>query len=405
LGDFEREQSTVALRTLDGVDVSGKRVVVRVDFNVPIENGEILDDTRIRAALPTLRRLLDGGASLVLISHLGRPKGKVNPDLSLRPVAQRLAELLDRPVILSDDVVGEDAQQKAAKLDPGDILLLENVRFEPGEEKNDDALARELAGFGDLFVNDAFGAAHRAHASTAGIADHLPSYAGDLMVAEVEALGDLTKDPARPFVAVLGGAKVSDKIGVIENLLTLVDAVLLGGGMANTFLLAEGKGIGDSLVEDDFVETANDVIAKAQDSGVDLLLPVDVIAAQGIDGEAATIDADAIPDNWSAFDIGPRTVQSYGAVIADAKTIFWNGPMGVFERATFAKGTFDIAKAVAESEAFSVVGGGDSVSAIEQSGLADRISHISTGGGASLEFIEGRSLPGIAALDDAGADS
>ncbi len=395
----------MALKTLDGVDVSGKRVVVRVDFNVPIENGEIQDDTRIRAALPTLRRLLDGGASLILISHMGRPKGKVNPEMSLRPVAQRLSGMLGRPVILADDVVGEDAHEKAANLKSGEVLLLENVRFEPGEEKNDDRLARELAGYGDLYVNDAFGAAHRAHASTAGIASHLPSYAGDLMVTEMKALGALTGAPARPFIAILGGAKVSDKIGVIENLLSLVDAVLLGGGMANTFLLAEGKAVGDSLVEEDFLEMANDVISRAEDTGVDLLLPIDVVAARGMDGEAATIDADAIPDDWAAFDIGPRTIQNYSSVISGAKTVFWNGPMGVFELPRFANGTLGIAKAIAESGAFSVVGGGDSVSAIEQSGLADKISHISTGGGASLEFIEGRELPGISALDDKGSNS
>lgn len=388
------------LRTLDGVDVAGKRVVVRVDFNVPIENGEIQDDTRIRAALPTLRRLLDGGASLVLISHLGRPKGKVNPDFSLRPVAQRLAELLDRPVVLADDVIGDDAHERANQLRPGGVLLLENVRFEPGEEKNDEGLARELAAFGDLYVNDAFGAAHRAHSSTAGIAAHLPSYAGDLMVGEVEALGALTNNPERPFVAILGGAKVSDKIKVIENLLSLVDALLLGGGMANTFLLAEGKSLGDSLVEADYVDTANDVIAKAQETGVELLLPVDVVAAPGMDGQAATIESDAIPDGWAAFDIGPRTIETYSAVIAGARTIFWNGPMGVFERPAFANGTLAVARAVAGAEAFTVIGGGDSVSAIEQSGLAGKISHISTGGGASLEFIEGRELPGIAALQD-----
>jgi phosphoglycerate kinase len=395
----------VALRTLDGVDVSGKRAIVRVDFNVPMENGEIQDDTRIRAALPTLQRLLDGGASLILLSHLGRPKGKVNPDLSLRPVARRLAELLGRPVELADDVIGDDALAKAAKLLPGDILLLENVRFEPGEEANDDELARELAGLGDLYVNDAFGAAHRAHASTVGVAAHLPSYAGDLMLAEVQALSSLTNGPARPFVAILGGAKVSDKIGVIEHLLSLVDAVLLGGGMANTFLLAEGKALGDSLVESDFVDTANDVLATARDQHVDVQLPVDVVAAPGLDGQAATVDADAIPDGWAAFDIGPRTIQQYSAVIAGAKTVFWNGPMGVFERPAFAHGTFGIAQAVADADAFTVVGGGDSVSAIEQSGLANRISHISTGGGASLELIEGRTLPGIATLDVDGAGS
>lgn len=390
----------MGLRTLDGVDVSGKRAIVRVDFNVPIEQGEIQDDTRIRAALPTLRRLLDSGASLILISHLGRPKGKVNPDFSLRPVAQRLSTLLSRPVVLADDVVGDDAHDKIAKLQPGEVLLLENVRFEPGEEKNDDTLARELAGFGDLYVNDAFGAAHRAHASTVGIADYVPSYAGDLMVAEVSALAALTHDPARPFVAILGGAKVSDKIGVVEHLLSLVDAVLLGGGMANTFLLAEGKAVGDSLVEADFIDTANAVIDKALDRGVQVLLPIDVVAAHGIDGQSATIDADAIPDDWAAFDIGPRTVQSYSSAIIGAKTIFWNGPMGVFERPAFANGTLGIAYAVADSAAFTVIGGGDSVSAIEQSGLADKISHISTGGGASLEFIEGRTLPGLAALED-----
>ena len=390
----------MALRTLDGVDVSGKRVIVRVDFNVPIEDGAIQDDTRIRAALPTLQRLLDGGASLVLISHLGRPKGKVNPEFSLKPVAERLSDLIGKPVTLSNDVVGPDATSKAASLQPGEILLLENVRFEAGEEKNDDGLAQALAALGDLYVNDAFGAAHRAHASTAGIASYLPSYAGDLMVAEVKALGGLTNDPERPFVAILGGAKVSDKIGVIENLLSLVDAVLLGGGMANTFLLAEGKAVGDSLVEADFVDTANEVINRAQEKGVDLLLPVDVVAAKGIDGQAATVDADGIPDEWAAYDIGPRTVELYAKVIGEAKTVFWNGPMGVFERPAFASGTLAIAKAVADADAFTVIGGGDSVSAIEQSGLADKISHISTGGGASLELIEGRTLPGIAALDD-----
>ncbi len=390
----------MAMRTLEGVDVSGKRVVVRVDFNVPLDGGVIQDDTRIRAALPTIEWLLDGGAAVVLVSHLGRPKGKVDAAYSLRPVADRLSELLGRPVQLADDVVDEDARSRVAQLRPGDVLLLENVRFEAGEEKNDDALARKLAAFGDLYVNDAFGAAHRAHASTAGIAQHLPAHAGYLMAAEVEALGALMDDPARPFVAILGGAKVSDKIGVIENLLSRVDAVLLGGGMANTFLLAEGKAVGDSLVEADLVDTASTIIASARDKGVDLLLPVDVVAAPGLDGQAATIDVDGIPDGWAAFDIGPRTEKDFSDVIAGARTVFWNGPMGVFEKPAFAHGTLAIAKAVAESGAFTVIGGGDSVSAIEQSGLADRISHISTGGGASLEFIEGRELPGIAALED-----
>lgn len=395
----------MTLKTLDGVDVAGKRVIVRVDFNVPIENGQIQDDTRIRAALPTLRRLLDGGAALVLISHLGRPKGKVRPEFTLRPVAQRLSELLDRPVAIAGDVIGDDARVKVTAAKPGDVILLENVRFEPGEEKNDDELARALAALGDLYVNDAFGAAHRAHASTAGIAGYLPAFAGDLMTSEVEALGALTGSPERPFVAILGGAKVSDKIGVIENLLSLVDAILLGGGMANTFLLAEGKAVGDSLVESDFVELASTIIRKAREQDVDLVLPVDVVAAQGLDGQAVTVDADTIPDGWAAYDIGPRTVDRFGEVIGNARTIFWNGPMGVFERSAFANGTLAVAKAVAESGAFTVIGGGDSVSAIEQSGLADKISHISTGGGASLEFIEGRTLPGIAVLQDGGEHS
>jgi len=399
------EYPQMILKTLDGVDVAGKRVIVRVDFNVPIENGQIQDDTRIRAALPTLRRLLDGGAALVLISHLGRPKGKVRPEFTLRPVAQRLSELLDRPVAIAGDVIGDDARVKVTAAKPGDVILLENVRFEPGEEKNDDELARALAALGDLYVNDAFGAAHRAHASTAGIAGYLPAFAGDLMTSEVEALGALTGSPERPFVAILGGAKVSDKIGVIENLLSLVDAILLGGGMANTFLLAEGKAVGDSLVESDFVELASTIIRKAREQDVDLVLPVDVVAAQGLDGQAVTVDADTIPDGWAAYDIGPRTVDRFGEVIGNARTIFWNGPMGVFERSAFANGTLAVAKAVAESGAFTVIGGGDSVSAIEQSGLADKISHISTGGGASLEFIEGRTLPGIAVLQDGGEHS
>lgn len=386
------------LRTLDGVDVAGKRVIVRVDFNVPIDNGVIQDDTRIRAALPTLRRLLDSGAGLVLVSHLGRPKGNVDPALSLEPVARRLEDLLERPVELAGDVVGDDARAKVTDVDPGEVLLLENVRFEAGEEKNDAVLARTLASFGDLYVNDAFGTAHRAHSSTAGIADHLPAYAGDLMAAEVTALSGLTEAPERPFVAILGGAKVSDKIGVIENLLSLVDVVLLGGGMANTFLLAEGKAVGNSLAERDFVETASEILDKARERGVDLLLPLDVVVASDLDGQTVTVEADAIPDGWAAFDIGPRTVELYGARIAGAKTIFWNGPMGVFERSAFAYGTLAIAKAVADSGAFTVIGGGDSVAAIEQSGLAQKISHISTGGGASLEFIEGRTLPGIAVL-------
>lgn len=389
----------MALRTLDGVDVAGKRVLVRVDFNVPLDGNAIQDDTRIRAALPTIRRLLDGGAAIVLISHLGRPKGKVDAAYSLRPVADRLSELLDLPVSLAQDVVGDDARARVNALAPGEVVLLENIRFEAGEEKNDPTLAKTLASLGDLYVNDAFGAAHRAHASTAGIAEYLPAYAGDLMLAEVAALSALTEEPERPFVAILGGAKVSDKIGVIENLLDRVDMVLLGGGMANTFLLAQGKAVGDSLVEADLVDTANDVLDKAAEKRVECVLPLDVIAAPGIDGQATVVESDGISDNWAAYDIGPKTIEVFRRAILEAKTVFWNGPMGVFERPAFAHGTLAVAQAVADSDAFSVIGGGDSVSAIEQSGLTDRISHISTGGGASLEFIEGRALPGLVALE------
>lgn len=389
----------MSMRTLDGLDVAGKRVLVRVDFNVPIEHGVIQNDARIRAAVPTIQRLLAGGAAVILVSHLGRPKGKPDPSFSLRPVALRLSELLGEPVQMAADVVGPDATQLAGDIEPGEVLLLENVRFEPGEESNDPELARALASMADIFVSDAFGAAHRAHASTVGVGEVLPAYAGDLMIAEVEALRRLTEQPEHPFVAILGGAKISDKIGVIERLFDTVDAILVGGGMANTFLLAEGKAIGDSLAEADQVETARRTLQRAVEIGVRVVLPTDVVAAPSLDGQAAVVPSDAIPDGWAAYDIGPSTIGEFRSVIETAKTIFWNGPMGVFERPAFANGTLETARAVAESGAFSVVGGGDSVSALERSGVADRISHISTGGGASLEFIEGRTLPGVAILE------
>lgn len=388
-------------RALRDASVADKRVLVRVDFNVPLDGTRITDDTRIRAALPTIRYLLDQHAKVILCSHLGRPKGSVNAKYSLAPVAERLSDLIGLPVTLAGDVVGDDAKAKSASLGDGELLLLENVRFEPGEEKNDQELAAKLASLAEIYVNDAFGAAHRAHASTAGVAEHLPSYAGFLMDAEVAALGRLLTSAGRPYVAILGGAKVSDKIGVIENLIPKVDALLIGGGMANTFLLAKGVEIGASLAERDFREKAAELIALADARGVSIVLPADVVVSASIDGEPSTVGVDAVASEQSIFDIGPATAQAFAQEIAAAKTVFWNGPMGVFEKPAFAEGTKAVAQAVAASEAFSVVGGGDSVAAIEQLGLADEISHISTGGGASLEFVEGRTLPGIAALQEA----
>jgi phosphoglycerate kinase len=391
----------MAIRSIRDADVSGKRVLVRVDFNVPSQNGQITDDTRIKAAVPTINDLLDRGASVILISHLGRPKGKPNAELSLAPVAERLRQLLDQPVRLASDVVGVNARSAASELKPGQVLLLENVRFEAGEETNDPKLARELAAHADIFVNDAFGAAHRAHASTVGVTKFLPSYAGLLMLREIDALRRLVNQPERPYVAILGGAKVSDKIGVVKNLLPRVDVILVGGGMANTFLLAKGIQVGHSLAERDFEDKARDLLSSAQSRSVEIVLPVDVTLAPSIDDEAHVtwVPVSAVPKDQAIFDIGPGTVQRFGDALAGAGTIFWNGPMGVFESPTFAAGTRGVAELVAKSDAFTVVGGGDSVAAVEQMGLADRISHISTGGGASLEFVEGRTLPGLAALD------
>ncbi len=392
----------MAKRTIRDIDWRGKRALVRVDFNVPLDGDRIGDDTRIRAALPTIRALRDGGAAVVLMSHLGRPKGQVDTRYSLAPVARRLGELLGDEVPLLPDCVGPAIEAAARGLAPGRVVLLENLRFHPEEERNDAGFARQLAALGDVFVNDAFGAAHRAHASTEGVAHHLPAVAGLLLERELAALGRALGDPERPFVTILGGAKVSDKIGVIENLLGQVDALLIGGGMANTFLDARGEPIGRSLAEPDKADLARDLLRRAAERGVTLALPEDVVVAPELTAEAPrrTVGVAEVPDDAAIYDIGPRTVARYRELIGGARTIVWNGPMGVFEVAPFAEGTRAIAEAVAGSGAFTIVGGGDSVAAIEQAGLADRISHVSTGGGASLEFLEGRELPGVAALDD-----
>ncbi|MBV9791749.1 MAG: phosphoglycerate kinase [Chloroflexi bacterium] len=390
-------------QTIRDIDWQGKRALVRVDFNVPLDDQQqITDDTRITAAVPTIQYLLDHGASVVLMSHLGRPKNKVVDKLRLDPVARRLGDLLSREVKKVGETTGAEAEQAAQSLQSGDVLLLENTRFDAREEKNDDSMAQELAKLGDVYVNDAFGAAHRAHASTEGVAKHLPAVAGLLLEKELEYIGGAIEDPQRPFVTVIGGAKISDKIGVIENLLGKVDALLIGGGMANTFLLAQGHKVGDSLVEQESVDVAKDLLQKAADRNVKLLLPVDVVLADAFDNNANTqiVAADAVPDGWRILDIGPESVEQYSAVIKDAKTVIWNGPMGVFEMPKFAEGTRAIAQAMADSAATTIIGGGDSVAAVEQMHLADRMSHISTGGGASLELLEGKELPGVAALKD-----
>jgi phosphoglycerate kinase len=385
-------------RTLDRLDVGGKRVLVRVDFNVPLADGQITDDTRIQAAIPTIRDLLDRDAAVILVSHLGRPKGQPNPTFSLRPVADRLGELLGRPVQFATDVVGPDAQRVAGNLKPGEVALLENVRFEPGEEKNDPALARQLAALADVYVNDAFGAAHRAHASTEAVAHLLPNAAGLLMQRELDALSRVLEDPEPPLVLLLGGAKISDKIGVIRQFLAKADAILVGGGIANTFVAASGKEMGTSLVEQGSLDTARDILKEAADSACDLVLPVDFVVAPSVEDASSAQAVTDVPANESAFDIGPQTVELFRARISTARTIVWNGPMGLFEVPPFDNGTNAVAEAVAESNSYSVVGGGDSVAAIQQTGLADKIDHISTGGGASLEFLEGTTLPGVAAL-------
>lgn len=384
------------------LDVKGKRVLVRVDFNVPLKDGEITDDSRIRAAIPTIEHLRRAGARVILVSHLGRPKGQVVESLRMDPVARRLSELLGVPVRKADDCIGPAVQAQVAALADGDVLLLENVRFYPGEEKNDPAFARELAALADLYVNDAFGTAHRAHASTEGVARLLPAAAGFLMQKEIEIMGRALSNPERPFLALLGGAKVSDKIGVIQNLLTKVDTVAIGGGMAYTFLKAKGLEVGRSLVEEERVPLAAELLQQAQAQGVELLLPVDVVVADRFapDAQHKVVPVDAIPPDWQGLDIGPATRELFAAAVRKARTIVWNGPMGVFEWDAFSEGTMAIARALADAQATTIVGGGDSVAAVERAGVADKITHISTGGGASLEFLEGRELPGVAALWD-----
>jgi len=386
-------------KTIEDVNVNGKRVLVRVDFNIPLKDGVVGDDTRIRAALPTIQYLLKNGATVILCSHLGRPKGGPDPKFSMEPVARHLEKLLGKPVAFASDCFGPVAEAAVKALKPGSVLVLENTRFHPEEEKNDPEMARKLASLADLYVNDAFGTAHRAHASTEGVTRYLPGVAGYLMEKEIRYLGDTIANPRRPFVAILGGAKVSDKIGVIRNLLVKADSILIGGGMANTFFKAQGKKIGDSLVEDDALDTARELI---QTGGTRLHLPVDMVIAEKMEAGAVykVLPVGDVPDGWRILDIGPDTVKSFARVINSSGTIVWNGPMGVFEIPEFSRGTFEIAKAVAESSAVSVIGGGESVAAIQQSGLADKITHISTGGGASLEMLEGLTLPGVAALQD-----
>ena len=413
-------------KTVRDVDVAGKKVLLRCDFNVPQDKdtGAITSDKRIVAALPTIQYLLDQGAAVIACSHLGKPaatfesyakkqaeKGKEATEegwkkslqkLSLAPVAQRLGELLGKPVIMAADVVGPDAQAKAAALQPGQILLLENTRFEKGETKNDPALARAMASMAELYVSDAFGAVHRAHASTAGVAEYLPAVSGFLIQKELEVLGGAISNPKRPLVAILGGSKVSSKIGVINNLLEIADTIIIGGGMAYTFAAAQGGKVGESLLEADWMDYSREMIEKAAAKGVKLLLPVDTVCADAFapDAKSQVVKAGEIPDGWQGLDIGPETVKLYCSAVADAGTVIWNGPMGVFEFPAFAKGTEAVAEALSKTDAITIIGGGDSAAAVEQLGYADKMTHISTGGGASLEFLEGKELPGVACLLD-----
>ena len=387
-------------KTIRDVDVKGKRVLVRVDFNVPLAEGVVTDDTRIRAALPTLQYLLDRGATLILCSHVGRPKGEVVDGLKMDPIAHRLSELLDRPVIKLDDCIGPEVEASVQAARAGAVIVLENTRFHPGEKANDPAFAAQLAALADLYVDDAFGSAHRAHASTEGVTHYLPAVAGFLMEKELEFLGSALALPQKPFVAILGGAKISDKIGVIENLLDRVDALLIGGGMANTFLKADGYDVAESLVEDDSLGTARDLIKRG---GSRLVLPVDVTVADrfGADAFSQVVTVAEVPPRWRILDIGPRTLELFQERLAGARTVVWNGPMGVFEFEKFAQGTEAVARMLAAlPEATTIIGGGDSAAAVKRAGLADKMSHISTGGGASLEFLEGKTLPGVAALLD-----
>lgn len=389
-------------KTMNDVEVKGKRVFVRVDFNVPMEDGKITDDTRIRAALPTIKHLVDEGAKVILASHLGRPKGEVVEDMRLTAVGNRLAELLGKPVLKLDESVGETVKTAVHNMNDGDVVLLENVRFHKGEEKNDAELAKQFAELAEIYVNDAFGAAHRAHASTAGIAEYLPAVSGFLLQKELDVLGKALSDPERPFTAIIGGAKVKDKIGVIDHLLDKVDNLIIGGGLAYTFVKAQGHEIGNSLVEEDKIELAKEFMQKAKDKGVNFLMPVDAVVASEFskDADSKVVDIDEIPADWMGLDIGPKTVALYADTIKNSKLIIWNGPMGVFEMEKFAEGTKGVAEAMAETAGYTIIGGGDSAAAVEKFHVADKMDHISTGGGASLEFMEGKELPGVVALND-----
>ena len=389
-------------KTVEDINVAGKTCLVRCDFNVPVKEGVITDDKRIREALKTIKYLKEQGAKVILCSHMGRPKGEFNMKYSLVPVQKRLEELLGCPVAMASDVIGEDAKAKAAALKDGEVMLLENLRFHKEEEKNAPEFAKELASMAEIYVNDAFGTAHRAHASTAGVADYLPAVCGYLIQKEIEIMGTALENPKRPFVAILGGAKVSDKIGVIENLIDKVDTLVIGGGMAYTFFKAKGYEVGKSICEDDKVELAKELMAKAEAKGVNFLLPVDTVVGDDFkeDCNFKTVDSKEIPADWQGLDIGEKSRELFNDAIVNAGTVVWNGPMGVFEMPEFAKGTKAVAKSVAESGAISIIGGGDSAAAVEQLGYADKMTHISTGGGASLEFLEGLELPGIAALND-----
>ena len=393
-------------KSIEDIDVAGKRVLCRCDFNVPTKNGKITSDKRIVAAMPTIEYLVNHGAKVILCSHMGKPKGEWKPELSLKVVADRISELLGKPVIMAADVAGEDAKAKAAALKDGDVMMLENTRFEKGETKNDPELSKALASMADIFVNDAFGTAHRAHSSTAGVADYLPAVCGFLVNKEVSIMGKALANPERPFVAILGGAKVSDKLNVINNLLEKVDTLIIGGGMAYTFLAAKGYSVGTSLLDNEKIDYCKEMMAKAEAKGVKLLLPIDTVVASAfpdpIDGEISveTVPSDAIPAGKMGLDIGEKTRALFAEAAKSAKTVVWNGPMGVFENPTLAKGTIAVAQALADSDAVTIVGGGDSAAACEQLGFADKITHISTGGGASLEFLEGLELPGIACLQD-----
>ncbi len=386
-------------KTVKDIDLKNKRVLMRVDFNVPMADGKVTDDKRIKAALPTIQYVLEQGASLMLMSHLGRPKGGADPEFSLRAASEALATLLNHPVQMAPDCVGAEVEALAKALKPGDVLMLENTRFHKGEEKNDLELAKQMASLGEVYVNDAFGSAHRAHSSTEGIARFLPAVSGFLMEQELEYLGKAVANPEHPYIAILGGAKISDKILVVETLASKCDKLIIGGGMANTFLSAKGMNMQDSLVEAESLETAKTLLAKLGDK---LLLPVDAVIADKFDAEAntQTVDVDKIPAGWRMLDVGPKTIEAYKAVISSAKLVVWNGPVGVFEMPKFAEGTFALARMMAESKAITVIGGGDSASAVKKAGVAKQMTHVSTGGGASLEFLEGKELPGVAALLD-----